>query len=168
MDKDEYLYPAYQGNDSMNMYSTNGSTMSALENCKGDTTEITDRDAASRKQAALTVLVVEDDPIIRVVVCSMLEDMGHNCMEAKSAERALDVLASNESIDLVVTDYSMQQMTGGQLIEIIKHDYKKIPAILATGNPINATGMDVVVLHKPFFQQDLERAIDDTMKATGL
>lgn len=163
MDKDEYLYPAYQGNDSMNLYSTNGSTMSALENCNGYNTELTEQDAASRDNAALTVLLVEDDPIVRVIICSMLKDIGHDCLEAESAEQALDVLAINESIDLVVTDYSMQEMTGGQLIEIIKHDYTKIPAILATGNPIHAADMEVVVLHKPFFQTDLERAIEETM-----
>lgn len=142
--------------------------MSAVENHKGFDTATTDENAASNKHVSLTVLVVEDDPIIRVIVCSMLEDMGHTCLEAVSAEHALDILASNESTDLVVTDYSMQKMTGGQLIEIIKHNHSGVSAILATGNPINASGIDVTVLHKPFFQEDLERAIEETMANNGL
>ncbi|MBA1234711.1 response regulator [Pseudomonas stutzeri] len=139
--------------------------MSAVENCKKRGIEATAERVAfcTSKNVPLTILVVEDDPIIRVIVCSMLEDMGHACIEAKSAECALDVLAIEKSIDLVVTDHSMQGMTGGQLIEIIKRDYTKIPAILATGNPINAAGIEVAVLHKPFFQEDLERAIEETM-----
>lgn len=137
--------------------------MSALENCSGYNTELTEQNVASRENATLTVLLVEDDPIIREIVCSMLKDIGHDCLQAESAEYALDVLAINESIDLVVTDYSMQEMTGGQLIEIIKNDYTKIPAILATGDPIHAADMEVVVLHKPFFQNDLEHAIEKTM-----
>ncbi|MBE7373904.1 response regulator [Pseudomonas lopnurensis] len=131
-------------------------------------TETNDKDAASSANAPLTVLLVEDDPIVRVIVHSMLDELGHTCIEVKSAERALDILATNASIDLVVTDYSMQALTGGQLIEIIKHIYPQVSTILATGNPTNATGMDVTVLHKPFFQEHLDRAIKETMAHNGL
>ncbi|WP_028239821.1 response regulator [Stutzerimonas azotifigens] len=112
---------------------------------------------------SLAVLVVEDEPTVRLIICSMLNDLGHSTYEANSAEGALEFLTSNDSIDLVVTDFSMEGMTGGQLITALKQDHSELPVILATGDTSRTGEMEVAILKKPFFLEDLDRAISTTI-----
>jgi hypothetical protein len=68
----------------------------------------------------LTVLVVDDDPLVLTNMGAMLADLGHKAFEASSAKEALDILRRENSIELVLTDHAMPRMTGFQLIEQIQ------------------------------------------------
>jgi PAS domain S-box-containing protein len=108
----------------------------------------------------LVVLAVDDDALVLINTVAMLEDLGHRVFPATSAKDALATLR-RESVDLVITDYAMPQMTGLQLAEAIKVDRPALPIILATGYaelPIDATPV-LPKLSKPFFQRDLATAI---------
>jgi len=108
----------------------------------------------------LVVLAVDDDALVLINTVAMLEDLGHRVFPATSAKDALAMLR-RESVDLVITDYAMPQMTGLQLAEAIKVDRPALPIILATGYaelPIDATPV-LPKLSKPFFQRDLATAI---------
>jgi CheY-like chemotaxis protein len=63
----------------------------------------------------------------------MLEDLGHTAIAASSAKEALRILRHDDSIDLVITDQVMPQMTGLQLADAIKAEWPKLPVLLATG-----------------------------------
>ncbi|CAO4164902.1 response regulator [Methylorubrum extorquens] len=110
----------------------------------------------------LTVLVVDDDPLVLMNTGAMLEDLGHKVLEATSGEQALRVLRRNEAIDLVVTDQMMPGMTGAQLIDAIRTEHTELPVILASGYAElpeeKLTG--IVRLGKPFEQADLARACE--------
>jgi CheY-like chemotaxis protein len=55
----------------------------------------------------LTVLVVDDDPLVLTNMGAMLADLGHKAFEASSAKEALDILRRESSIELVLTDHAM-------------------------------------------------------------
>jgi PAS domain S-box-containing protein len=109
----------------------------------------------------LTVLVVDDDPLVLTNMGAMLADLGHKAFEASSAKEALDILRRESSIELVLTDHAMPRMTGSQLIEQIQKGWPHMPVILATGFAELPPGLDPqqVTLAKPFTQHDLAQAV---------
>ncbi|OHV15388.1 hybrid sensor histidine kinase/response regulator [Methylorubrum extorquens] len=118
----------------------------------------------------MTVLVVDDDPLVLMNISAMLEDLGHEVLEASSGQQALRILRrSAETIDLVITDQVMPGMTGVQLIEAIRATHAELPVILASGYSElpedKLTGL--VRLGKPFEQPDLARALVTIMRPSG-
>jgi len=114
--------------------------------------------AASRP---LTVLVVDDDVLVLMNTCALLEDLGHVVLEANSGAEALDIFQREPGIDLVITDQAMPSMTGIQLIASIKEQRPDTPIVLATGYGELPPGADqsILKLGKPFHQRDLAKAL---------
>jgi CheY-like chemotaxis protein len=110
---------------------------------------------------SLTVLVVDDDPLVLENVAARLEDLGHRVIEARSGPEALNLLVQVRTLDLVITDYAMPIMTGAQLLERISWLRPDIPAILATGYAELSSGQTVhaIRLMKPFDQNALAQVI---------
>lgn len=115
------------------------------------------REVSSRK----TILVVDDDPLIAMSTVDLLEDLGHIVIEANSGAEALEHVESGKGIDLVITDYSMPKMNGGQLAAAIRGKHPDLPILLATGYAELPPGADIDLprLSKPYNQQQLEREI---------
>ena len=109
----------------------------------------------------LSILVVDDDNLVLMNTAAMLEDLGHQVVEATSGEQALRVLRRGGPIDLVITDQLMPGMTGTQLVDAIRSEQPDMPAILATGYSELPPGAASKLerLSKPFTQNDLARAI---------
>ena len=63
----------------------------------------------------MTILIVDDDALISMSTVDMLEDLGHEVLEAHSGKRALEILRDVERVDLMITDYSMPKMNGMEL-----------------------------------------------------
>jgi CheY-like chemotaxis protein len=97
---------------------------------------------------------------------AMLEDLGHEVLEATSGEQALRVLRRAESIDLVITDQMMPGMTGVQLIDALKAERADLPVILASGYAELPEDRlrGIVRLGKPFEQVDLARALVTSLR----
>ena len=117
----------------------------------------------------LSVLIVDDDPLVLSNTAAMLEDLGHEVFEASSGEQALRILHRTKGIDLVVTDQLMPGMLGTDLIANIRVDQPDLPVILATGfaEVSSAAQPDVLRLNKPFMQADLARAIAAATRKAG-
>jgi CheY-like chemotaxis protein len=93
----------------------------------------------------------------------MLEDLGHEPVEATSGAKALEILAQDAKIDLVVTDQAMPHMTGVQLVETLREKWPQLKVVIATGYaelPADSRA-SFTKLAKPFGQNDLARAIKD-------
>jgi len=114
----------------------------------------------------LIVLVVDDDSLVLSSTMAMLEELGHTVRGASSAAEALQILQGNDTVQLLITDQAMPQMTGEQLIERSREQLPALPVILATGYA--EIGIDlpasVVRLTKPFGQRALAQAIDASMR----
>jgi CheY-like chemotaxis protein len=121
---------------------------------------------ATRNGHGITILVVDDDTLVLMNTAAMLEDLGHEVIEASSGEQALRVLRRGRKVDLVVTDQLMPGMTGTQLIAAIRAEWPDVPVVLATGYaelPAD-TDPDLLRLSKPFRQNDLARALAASIK----
>lgn len=113
----------------------------------------------------LRVLAVDDDPLILMNTASLLEDLGHEVIEAHSGSDALAKFRARNDIDLVITDQAMPKMTGTDLITTIFELRPKMPAIIASGygEGVEMPGRQVVRLSKPFGQVQLAHAMDEAM-----
>ncbi len=116
----------------------------------------------------LKILAVDDDSLILMNTAALLEDLGHEVLEAMSGEEALLLIRDNPDIDLIITDQAMPKMTGTQLAEHVAKERGNVPIILASGYadiPGNAH-QNIVRLPKPFGQAMLVQAIAQAMKGT--
>jgi PAS domain S-box-containing protein len=116
----------------------------------------------------ISVLLVDDDPLVSMNTTNMLEDLGHDVVEARSAMHALQLLASGAKFDVVVTDYAMPEMNGLDLAKSIGKIKPEIPVILASGYadlPSNAA-IPIPRLGKPYSQEELAEVLEDAVRKT--
>jgi signal transduction histidine kinase len=109
------------------------------------------------------ILLVDDDALVSDGTAAMLEDLGHEVIEASSAAAALSLLDASPDVDLVITDYAMPGMTGIEFAKLVRDRYPTLPIVLATGYaelpPGLGEGLDLPRLSKPFLQRDLANII---------
>jgi PAS domain S-box-containing protein len=112
-------------------------------------------------ERTLTILAVDDDPLVAINTFSLLEGLGHMVYSALSGSQALEILHRDREIDLVITDQAMPGMTGLELVTKIRAEKPELPVILAAGyaelSP--GEGQGIPRLAKPFRQGDLADAI---------
>jgi signal transduction histidine kinase len=80
-----------------------------------------------------TVLIVEDDPAVRVLVCTVLSDLGYAFVEASDADSAVPILDSPQRIDLLISDVGLPGMNGRQLAEIGRQLRSDLKVLFITG-----------------------------------
>jgi PAS domain S-box-containing protein len=109
----------------------------------------------------LSILTVDDDPLVALNTSALLEELGHTVYSAPSALHALDILRREKNIDLMITDQLMPDMTGSELASRIRAENAQMPIILATGYAELAPGEGEGLprLAKPFSQRELAEAI---------
>ena len=122
------------------------------------------RNIAERLRGVMaTVLVVDDDPIIRKTFSRALRHF--NVLEASNGEEALK-LARENSPDLVVTDVHMAGMDGYQLLEALRSEFPDLPVIGISGNVQSdrgeAIGFDTF-LDKPVRLADLLQGVRESL-----
>lgn len=141
--------------------------LSAGEAAQGAGAEAPAEQPADQDGRPLTVLAVDDDSLVLMNTTALLEELGHNVIEAYSASEALTLFRQDREIDLVITDQAMPQMTGLELAATIRAERPATPIILATGYGELPAGTDPAIrkLGKPFRQQDLAEAVADAMGA---
>ena len=91
---------------------------------------------AARK--AVTVLVVEDDWLIREDIVADLRQEGWAVLEAATGAGALKALQDAEKVDLLITDIKLADaLTGWEVAEAFRTSHPEVPVIYASGNPAN-------------------------------
>jgi DNA-binding NtrC family response regulator len=88
-----------------------------------------------RKSAKHTVLVVDDEFLMRGVLVEILQDSGFLAVGVASAEEAMAHLSSRAGVDLVFSDIKMPGIDGFTLARWIHQHRPEIPVILASGYP---------------------------------
>lgn len=102
------------------------------------------------------ILVVEDEPGVRLLITSVLEELGYKFLEAPDATTALKLLRSRTTIDLLITDVGLPVTNGRQLAEMARQSRPDLKVLFVTGyaevavvrGGFLAEGMDM--LTKPF------------------
>ena len=116
-----------------------------------------------------TVLVVEDDAAVRLIVLDELGELGYTALEAVDGPSAIDILRSPRKIDLLLTDVGLPGMNGRQVAEIARQHRPQLRVLFMTGYAENATsrseflspGMQMIA--KPFAMDDLAGQIRDML-----
>jgi PAS domain S-box-containing protein len=90
--------------------------------------------------AGETVLVVEDDSAVRLIISNVLRDLGYACLEAGDGQAALPILMSNSRIHLLITDVGLPGMNGRQIAEVARQHRPDLKVLFVTGYAEHATG----------------------------
>lgn len=81
-----------------------------------------------------TVLVVEDDVVLRLDTCDYLRRMGYHVIEAGTAEEAMAVLSAREHVDAIFADVLLPGSTGGLTFTVwVREHFPAMPVILTSG-----------------------------------
>jgi PAS domain S-box-containing protein len=121
--------------------------------------------AVPKVKRSAVILFVDDDPLIAMSTTEMLEDLGHRVIGASSGDHALDILKSEQPIDLMMTDHVMPGMTGLELAAASRQVRPSLPVLLATGYAElpEGTQVDVPRLAKPYHQDQLRDRLDQLL-----
>jgi CheY-like chemotaxis protein len=114
-----------------------------------------------------SILVVDDDPILRELLVDTLTTIGYKAIAAKSGEEALEMLP-NLSVDLVVTDIKMDIIDGIELLARLRKSSPDLPVLMISG----VDAPDIIgraapdgFLPKPFRIQAIEEQIEKALTA---
>ena len=126
-----------------------------------------DADTAKPAERALTVLLVEDEPLIRLATVDQLEELGHTVIDAATADEALRVLDDRDDFDVLLTDVGLPGMNGRDLAVEARRRLPSLRIVIATGRSSPATGgmsalADAVHLNKPYHVEQLRQALAAT------
>ncbi len=114
-------------------------------------------EASERK---LSVLLVDDEDIVRFATAEMIRELGHSVVEASSGAEAMERLSAGIEIDAVVTDYKMPRMDGAQLAKRIREWQPSMPVLIITGyTGISDKALNLPRLAKPFGQAEIAAAL---------
>jgi len=121
-----------------------------------------------KPERTLRILLVDDHDTVRETTTAMLEDLGHSVDAVAGGTAMLDALrAAPAAYDLVVTDYAMPLLSGGEALLQAREIRPDLPAIIisgyAEGGEIGRKPPDVAVLTKPFKPDEIRAAIDAIM-----
>ena len=116
------------------------------------------RDLVSPEEIAAEVvgtriMLVDDDPDVRGVAVSMLDELGCRVRHAATGQAALDALQSDPAVDVVILDYAMPGLNGAQTAAVIRERWPDMSVLLMSGYADSATLSEAwsgPFLHKPF------------------
>jgi len=118
-----------------------------------------------------TVMVVEDEEIVRELVCEVLEDYGYTVLCASQGAEAMQMAHNHRGkIDLLVTDVIMPEMNGHELATKLTHERPNMKVLYVSGYSDNDIGDHGTLdprydlLQKPFTPQTLARKIREVIQ----
>ena len=112
-----------------------------------------------------TILVVEDEVLIRMAVSDYLRECGFHVIEAGSGDEAVEVLKADTAVDIVFSDVNMPgSLDGFGLAQWIRRERPRLKVILTSGISRKAKEAgdlceDGPFIDKPYHHRDLERHI---------
>ena len=133
--------------------------------------EHTPRAISTPRGAGERVLLVEDDPQVRVLVRTVLEELGYRAAEAVDGQAALPILESEAPLNLLITDVGLPGMNGRQLAEVARARRPDLPVLFMTGYAASAAerssfleaGMRMI--SKPFPLETLATTLRDMLRS---
>ena len=119
-----------------------------------------------------TILIVEDDDLVRQYVHTLLKSLGYNVLTANNGNAALEVLQSNPDVDLLFTDVAMPGgMSGRDLADEVQRRHPGMRVLYTSGYSDNVVvhqgrlDPSVVLLSKPYRREDLAASVRKALSA---
>jgi len=113
-----------------------------------------------------TILIAEDEEVMRSMLVDYLEDAGYAVYNAENGKIAWDIYTNNEC-DLLITDINMPQLNGIELLKKIKQNDRAFPVIVVTGVTTESLKKEAItygadaLLSKPFKMKELIEIISE-------
>jgi PAS domain S-box-containing protein len=117
-----------------------------------------------------TVLVVEDEFVVRELIVEVLKELGYSTLEADEGPAALKIMDSKQRIDLVISDIGLPGLNGRQIIDAARETRPSLKVLFMTGYAENAAiaagflepGMSMIT--KPFAMEALATRIREMLE----
>ncbi|HTE41599.1 MAG TPA: response regulator, partial [Steroidobacteraceae bacterium] len=115
--------------------------------------------------ASESILVVEDEEVVRALIVEVMRELGYRVLEAKDGPTGLAILQRNQSIDLLIADVGLPGFNGRQLAEAARQVRPELKVLFMTGYAENAavtSGFlehDMAMITKPFAVETLAAMI---------
>jgi CheY-like chemotaxis protein len=125
----------------------------------------------TRSLATGTVLVVDDEPTVLALACSILKGAGYDVLPAGSASEALQVVATTPRLDLLLTDVVMPGLSGRELADQLRQRQADLRVLYMSGYADDgvlrqrALGPGVELLEKPLLPERLLARVADVLGA---
>jgi len=125
----------------------------------------------------MKVLVVDDFPTMRRITKTLMKQLGYsNMIEAEDGKQALQMLQKDSSIEFIVSDWNMPNMTGLELLQAVRQDekLKKLPFLMVTAEAEQDNIMAAVksgvsnYIVKPFTAQTLQEKLVKIFATYGI
>jgi PAS domain S-box-containing protein len=127
---------------------------------------------AAPARAGETILVAEDEDMVRGLVREILQSRGYRVLEARHGAEALEVAARHKNINLLVTDVVMPHMSGRELMDRILPSRPELKVLFISGYTDNAMAPHGILepgeqfLQKPFTPEALARKVREILDAS--
>ncbi len=127
--------------------------------------------AASSCPSRATMLLVDDEPLVRHVLARMLEESGFSVAQAENGRHALQVIEQvGPAVNMVVTDVNMPHMNGFEFARVFRTRYPGVPFLFITGGEAYAPvtippDLPGDLLWKPFGPESLLLKVDQLLSA---
>jgi CheY-like chemotaxis protein len=114
-----------------------------------------------------TILIVDDDELVRETTAEMLRGLGYQVLQAGSGGAALELLAGRRPIDLMIVDFAMPGMNGVEVAKVAASKRPDMAVLFVTGYADHSALTEVAegrILAKPFTEAELARRIVDALQ----
>jgi CheY-like chemotaxis protein len=135
-----------------------------------ETAEISETDHAADRGDGETVVVIDDEPMVRMILVTVLEEAGYRVIECSDGASGLKVLSSDVQVDLLITDVGLPGgLNGRQVADAARATRPHLKVLFVTGYAENAVvgnghlepGMEV--LTKPFTMAALATKVSEIL-----
>jgi len=127
------------------------------------------------KKAEHRILLVDDDPFVREMLGAVLEDNGYDVKAAENGKEALETFVADPTIDLILTDMNMPEMSGQELINELMTNVVDVPIIVLSGNKeidvvmeALKSGAEDYLIKDEFIQDTIDIKIKKTLEKQNL
>jgi len=121
----------------------------------------------------MQVLIVDDSQIMRKIITGALKKLGVNdILEASNGQEAIDTLAADSNIGLVLMDWNMPTMTGIEAVKKIRSGNNKVPVVMVTTEAEKEKVIEAIksgandYLVKPFNPKDIQAKLEKFLQAS--
>jgi CheY-like chemotaxis protein len=112
-----------------------------------------------------SVLLAEDEFLIRAVLIDALGELGMSCIEASTGQQALDVVTGEMPLSAIIVDIGLPDMSGEKVIEAALQHRPDVPIIRCSGAsaPSALSGPKIHVFPKPYSATELTKFVASLM-----
>ncbi len=122
--------------------------------------------AATRAAGHQSILVVEDEVVVRSLIADVLREAGYTVVEAADGPEGLAILLGADALDLVISDIGLPGLGGREMVEVARAQRPGLKVLLITGHaletpPLSGAVADVIV--KPFAMNVLAARVGEML-----